>query len=126
MASLLDLASRYRRELELDKAPLQPDVREKELEENQTELEDMDLRRGAVLSATIQPGDGERPKPGDLVFLHLGYADPSGVVQKSTRSDQEGTGIPEPFILGKDNRLLRGIHLAVEGAWARGKEEAAS
>lgn len=55
------------------------------------------------------------------VFLHYSVLGDDEKPLYSTRADQGGAGIPEPFVLGKDGRLPRGVHLAVLGALFYGR-----
>lgn len=112
--------------------------------------EEEDLKGGAVLKGTVEPGEGdETPKEGDLVrrcvipgtpgcclppararpsgrvaplssrrqvFLHYSLLDEEREVLLSTRSEHGGSGCPQPFVLGRGRRMLRGMELAVLGA----------
>ncbi len=49
------------------------------------------------------------------VFLHLSFMSPSGAVASSTRSEHGGAGHPRPFVLGKGQRMPRGLELGVLG-----------
>ena len=49
------------------------------------------------------------------VYIHLSVARESGEVLQTTRPEQEGSGIPVPFVLGKGRRAPRGWELAVAG-----------
>lgn len=79
--------------------------------------EDEDLKGGAVLKGTVQAGQGEeRPQEGDLVFLHYSLQSEHGDVLLSTRAEHGGAGRPQPFVLGRGRRMLRGMELGVTGA----------
>ena len=49
------------------------------------------------------------------VYVHLTVTRQSGEVLETTRPDQEGSGVPVPFVLGKGRRAPRGWELAVSG-----------
>lgn len=50
------------------------------------------------------------------VFLHYSLSDASGDVLLSTRAEHGGAGRPQPFVLGRGRRMLRGMELGVTGA----------
>ncbi len=49
------------------------------------------------------------------MFLHLSFLSPSNAVLASTRTEHGGAGHPRPVILGKGNRMPRGMELGVAG-----------
>ena len=117
--------------------------------------EEEDLKAGAVMKGTLEPGEGEeRPQEGDLVrcalhglaqvllsslgwvshhmllpaslscllqvFLHYSVMSEHKDVLASTDAAHGGSGHPQPFVLGKGRRMLRGMELGVMGACGRG------
>ena len=54
------------------------------------------------------------------VFIHYSLSDASGDVLLSTRAEHGGAGRPQPFVLGRGRRMLRGMELGVMGALGGG------
>ena len=79
--------------------------------------EEEDLKGGAVLKGIVEAGEGDAtPQAGDLVFLHYSLLDEHREVVCSTHLEHGGNGSPQPFVLGRGQRMLRGMELSVLGA----------
>ncbi|GAB4824130.1 hypothetical protein N2152v2_011176 [Parachlorella kessleri] len=108
-------------------ANLEPEVDERDVEDDKGLREQADLERGVVLKGTVEAGEGSaKPQEGDLVFLHLSFMSPSGAVASSTRSEHGGAGHPRPFVLGKGQRMPRGLELGVLAAVLPGRRTPAA
>ncbi|EFN57340.1 hypothetical protein CHLNCDRAFT_142698 [Chlorella variabilis] len=93
-----------------------PDVDDKELgvDDAAKFREEEDMKGGAVLKGTVEPGEGEAtPQEGDLVFLHYSLLDEHRQVLRSTLHEHGGSGRPQPFVVGRGRRMLRGMELGV-------------
>ncbi len=105
----------------------------------------MALSSGAIKKGIIEQGQGtEHPRDGDLVssdtpptighflpwrptprypltathlqvYFHLSVKKENGEVLESSRLEEEGSGLPKAFILGKGRRAPRGWEMALEG-----------
>ncbi|KAL4447985.1 hypothetical protein ABPG75_005204 [Micractinium tetrahymenae] len=98
-------------------ADIEPDVDERELgvDDAAKFREEEDLRGGAVLKGTVEPGQGGgSPQEGDLVFLHYGLMNEHRDVLCSTSAEHGGSGRPQPFVLSKGRRMLRGMELGLQ------------
>lgn len=60
------------------------------------------------------------------VFLHYSLQNQHGDVLLSTRAEHGGSGRPQPFVLGRGRRMLRGMELGVMGACRQGWRERAA
>lgn len=56
------------------------------------------------------------PEHPPQVFIHYSLSDASGDVLLSTRAEHGGAGRPQPFVLGRGRRMLRGMELGIMGA----------
>lgn len=95
---------------------VEPDVDQRDLglDDAAKFREEEDLKAGAVMKGTLEPGEGEeRPQEGDLVFLHYSVMSEHKDVLASTDAAHGGSGHPQPFVLGKGRRMLRGMELGV-------------
>ena len=50
------------------------------------------------------------------VYVHLSVKNADGKVLDTTRKDEDGSGVPLVFVIGKGKRAPRGWELAVGGA----------
>lgn len=51
------------------------------------------------------------------VFLHYSLLDEHRQVLRSTLHEHGGSGRPQPFVVGRGRRMLRGMELGVLGEW---------
>eukprot|EP00884_Botryococcus_braunii_P003072 jgi/Botrbrau1/12766/Bobra.0238s0005.1 len=73
-----------------------------------------DLQSGAIRKGVVEPGEGDAsPEDGDLVFFHLSIKTEDGDVLQTTRLDEDGSGVPCAFVIGKGLRAPRGWELAL-------------
>lgn len=94
----------------------EPEVDDKELGvDDATKFrEEEDLKGGAVLKGVLEPGTGTAtPQEGDLVFLHFSLLDEHRQVLCSTSLERGASGRPQPFVIGRGRRMLRGMELGV-------------